>query len=245
MIDPGQRFADAVRDLRPRQGRAIDHDDGQAERARGIDLRPRALPARVFGDNQIDPLCAHQGKVARQREGAAIHDQMVMRQPRRLTRRIDEAEQIMMLRLGSEGRDMHSAERQHDTARLSAKRSHGARYVSDMGPVVACPRFPGRAGQHHVSDARLLRRLQGMSAHGGGEGVGRVDQMRDRLLLQIGGETRNAAKAADADGHRLRPGIVRASGIAQHRAIAALGKPLCKGARLGGPAEDEDVAHGG
>ena len=140
---------------------------------------------------------------------------------------------------------MHPAERQHDAARLSVERSDGACYVSDMGPAVALPRFPGRAGQHHVSGTRLLRRLRSMSAHGCGKGMGRVDQMCDRLLLQIGGKARNAAKAADADGHRLRPGTVRAAGIAQHRAVAALGKRLCKSARLGSPAQNEDVAHGG
>jgi hypothetical protein len=244
MIEPGQHFADGVRDLRQGQGRAIDHDDRQAERTRRIDLRTRALPARIFGDDQLYPLRAHQGEVALQREGTAIHDQIMTGQRGRLVRRIDEAEQIMMLRLGSEGHDMHTAERQHDAARLSVERGHGACYVSDTGPAVALPRFPGRAGQHHVSGARLLRRLSSMSAHGSGKGMCRVDQMRDRLLLQIGGKARNAAKATNTDGHWLRPRGVRASGIAQHRAVATLGKRLCKSARLSGPAQDEDVAHG-
>jgi hypothetical protein len=244
MIDPRQHFADAMNNPRLRQERAIDHDHRQTERPRRVQLRPRAFSARILGYDQVDPLRTHQGEIALQREGATIHHQMVAGQRRRHVRGIDEAEQIMMLWMGGEGRHMHSAERQHDAAWFSRQCIHGAGDVGNRSPAVAFAPFPGGAGQHDVRYARLLRRLRGMGAHGSGKGVGRVDQMRNCLPPEIGRETRDAAKAADAHGDRLRARLAGASGIAQHRAIAAIRQRLCERAGLGRAAQDEDIAHG-
>lgn len=102
-----------------------------------------------------------------------------------------------------------------------------------------------RAGQHGMGDVRQSRGVHRMGAHGGGEGVGRVDEMRDALARQIGGKASDAAKAADTHRNRLGARVVGAPGIAQHRALAPLGQCLGKRARLRGAAKDQDVAHGG
>lgn len=245
MIDPRQHFAHLLQHMRLGQRRAVDHDDRQAKRARGVQLCPRAVSTGIFRDDQVDSVCAHQCKIALPREGAAIDDQMVARQRRRCVRRIDEAQQIMMLWLGREGRDMHPAKRQHDATGRPVQRLHGGRNVADMGPAVALSRLPCWAGQHGMADIRQPRGFHRMGAHGGGKGVGRVDQMRNALSLQIGGKASDAAKAANTHRNRLGARVVGAPGIAQHRAIAPFGQRLGKRACLRGAAKDQDVAHGG
>ena len=243
MIDPGQHFADSLRRGATRRGRAINHDDRQIEHARRVDLGARTFAARIFGDDEVDPLVTHQGEIARQGEGSTIHEQMMARQRRRRVRRIDEAENIMMLRLISEGRDMHAAEREHDPARLPGKRLNRAGDIGHMGPTVALSRLPCWAGQHKVSDTYPPRRLRCVGAHRGGEGMGRVNQMRHRLFLQISGQPCHAAEAADANRYRLRTRVSGASDVAQHGAIAPCRERLCERTRFSGAAQDEDVAH--
>ena len=245
MIDPRQHIGDVMNGLRLWQGWPVDHEDGQAERSRRVDLRARALPSGIFGDDEVDAVRAHQGKVAVQREGAAIDQQMMVRQRGRHIRRINEAQQIMMLWLCGEGFDMHAAERQHDAARRAVERADGASDVGDMGPVVALPRLPFRAGEHQMRNARITRGSGGIGADRGGEGVGRVDEVGELFRLQISRQPLSTAKAADTYRHWLGARISGASGIAQHGAFAAFGKGFRQRARFGRAAKDQDMAHGG
>lgn len=245
MIDPCQHIADVMDGLRLWQGWPVDHEDGQAERPRRIDLRTRACASSIFGDDQVYAVGAHQGEITLQREGAAIHGQVMTRQRGRRIWRIDEAQQIMMLRLGGEGFDMHAPERQHDAPGRPVERADSARNVRDMGPAVALPRLPFRTIEDQMSDLRLLRSRNGVGADRRGEGVGRVDQVGEPLRLQEYRQSSSAAKAAYAHRQRLRARVAGASGIAQHGALTALGKGLGEGARFGRAAKDQDVAHGG
>ncbi len=244
MIDPRQDIAETVSGLRLWHGRPVDHDDGQAEHPCRIDLRTRACASRIFGDNQVDAVRAHQGEIAVQREGAAIDQQMMVRQRGQRFGRIDEAEQIMMLRLGGEGFNMHASERQHNAAGRPVERADGARNIGDMGPAVALPRLPFRAGEHEMGHPRLPRGDGGIGADNRGEGVGRVDEVGELFRLQISRQPLSTAKAADAHRHRLGTRVSGASGIAQHRPLAAFGQSFRQRARLGGAAKDQDMAHG-
>ena len=244
MIDPRQHIGDVMDGLRLWHGGAVDHEDRQAERPRRVDLGASPLPSGIFGDHQIDPVIPHQGKIAVQRERAAVDQQMMVRQRRRHIGRIDEAQQIMMLRLGGKGFDMHAAERQHDAPGRAVERADSARDVGGMSPAVALPRLPCRAGEHEMRNARITRGGGGIGAHRRGEGVGRVDEVGELFRLQKRGQSGSAAKAADAHRHRLGTRISGASGIAQHGAFAALGKGFCQRARFGRAAKDQDMAHG-
>ena len=63
-----------------------------------------------------------------------------------------------------------------------------------------------------MRDARLCRGVERMAVHLRGEGMRRVNQVRDTVLFEIGNEASDAAKAADAldaaheagDGERAR-----------------------------------------
>ena len=245
MIDPRQHLADVMHRPCLRHGGPADHDDGQAKHARCIDLGARALPTGIFRDDQIHAMIAHQGKVALQREGTAIHQQMVTRERGRHVWCIDEAQQIMMLGLCGEGFDMHATERQHYTPPRAIKRADSASDVRHMGPAVPLHRSPFRPGEHQVRDARIARRCGGIGADRRGKGMGRIDKMRERSYLEESRQPTRAAKTTDPHRHRLGTRIVGAPGIAQDRALAAFGERLGKRARLGRAAKDQDVAHGG
>ncbi len=245
MIDPRQHLADIMHRPRLRHGGPVDHDDGQAEHTRRIDLGARPLPTGIFRDDQIHAMIAHQGKVALQCEGAAIYQQVMTRQRGRHVWRIDEAQQIMMLGLRGEGFDMHATERQHYTPPRAIKRADSAGDVGYFSPAVPLHRSPFRPGEHQVRDARIARRCGGTGADRRGKGMGRVDKMRERPCLEESRQTIRAAKTTDPHWHRLGTRIAGAPGIAQDCALAAFGQRLGKRACLGRAAKDQDVAHGG
>ena len=244
MIDPRQHIGDVMNGLRLWQGWPVDDEDGQAERSRRVDLGAGALPSGIFGDDQINGVIAHQGKVSVQRERAAIHQQMVAGQCGWHVWRIDEAQQIMMLRLRGEGFDMHAPECEHDAAGRAVERSHRAGDVRHTGPAITLPRHPFRTGEHQVRDVRGARSGSGIGADRRSKGMGRVNEVSKSSRLQERGQPFSAAKAADTHRHRLGTGIAGPSGIAQHRPLAAFGQSFRQLARLGGAAQDQDVAHG-
>ena len=81
-------------------------------------------------------------------------------------------------------------------------RVHGARSSAISGV------FGRRAG------------LDRMAAHLGGEGMRRVDHMRDALLPDVVGKSRRAAKAADPGRQRVAERNLRAAGIGIDRVDA-------------------------
>ena len=67
-----------------------------------------------------------------------------------------------------------------------------------------------------------------------------VDTLRDKII----GQARGAAKAADADRHRMRNRRSGAAGEREnHVEIAALGEPFAEQARFRGAAKNEDAWH--
>lgn len=245
MIDPRQHIADVMDGSRLRHGRAIDHDDRQAERSRGVDLGAGTLPSRILCDDQIDAVIPHKGKVTRWCERATIHQQMVARQCGRRIWRIDEPQEIVMLWLRGEGFDMHPTESEHHAPRRAIERADGAGDIRDVGPAVAVHCLPFRAVEHQMGDIRSTRGGGGVGADRSGEGMGGVDKVGESPRLQERRQAVSAAKAADADRHRLCTGIAGAPGIAQRRLFAPLGQGSGERARFHGAAKDQDVAHGG
>ena len=244
MIQPVQHGA-RIMGLEPvGQSGAIDHQHGQAEATGGDQLRLRAGAAGILAEDEVDAMVLHQPHVAIGIEWAAIDQQMMVGQRGRDHWCVDEAQQIEMLRLGSEGIGMHPAERQHDAAGGAIQRSDSSGDVGHMGPLVALFRAPLGARQGDEGDAGLSRGHDGIAAHHSGEGVSGVDQMGDALVAHIGGQSLRAAKAADAHRHRLRPGIVDPARIAERRLLAAFGQQAGQRARFGGSAQNQDVAHG-
>ena len=196
MTQPHQHIFRAIAFGPVRNDGAINHQDRQAQIPRRDQLGLSALPASVLAHHQIDGVRLHQCAVACCGERPAIDDQGVMGQARRLVWRIDKAQQIMMLRLGSEGCHMHPAQRQHDAAGRACQRCHRTVDAGNAGPAVSGDRLPRPAGQRYMRHSGQTGRLHGMAAHRCGKGVGRVDHMGDGIAPQGLDQTFGAAEAA-------------------------------------------------
>ena len=244
MIEPAHHVVRGMQFRARGQGRPVDHQDGYAKGARRHDFGLRAGAACIFGDDKVDGVRLHQFAVAFERERPAIDDQAVARQGRRGGGRIDETQQILMLRLGEEGIRMHTPQREHDAAGRTRQRCDRSRDVSHMGPAIPFLRAPCRARQGDMRDAGQAGGLDRMGAHRRGEGVGRVDQMSDAMHTQIIDQPGHAAKPADAHGDGLRHRPVGAPRIAERCRNTLIRQQSGQRARLRCAAQQQDIVHG-
>ena len=218
MSKPRQHFFSAFDPFSFGQSGARDHDDGQAELARGVDFCACASAAGIARHQPFDAARAHQFAVAFKRERAARHNHFGVRQWQRAVGRIDEAQRIGVLRLGRERRDMLPANREKHARALLGKAIDSAGDISDFDPVVSrCP-APGRALQRHQRNIRRRASLDCVAAHFGGKGVRRIDHMGDALLADVVGKSHRATKASDPRRQRMAEGNLRASRIGIDRA---------------------------
>ena len=191
-----------------------------------------------------DSVRLHQSLVARRVERAALDDQVVVGQARRMVGRIDEPEQIVVLRLGGKGIDVHSPERQQDAARAPGERGDRGVDVGDVRPVIARDWRPGGAGQRDMRYADAGCCGDRVRVHLRGEGMRGIDQMRDVAIGQIVGEAVDPAKSTDAHRNGLGARLGDAAGIAERGRVAAEGQLRRERAGLRRAAEDQDVRHG-
>lgn len=244
MIQPREHVFGTI-DFHPvGQGGPVDHQHRHTQFARGNQLGFGAYAAGVLANHQIDGVGLHERAVAFRRERPVIHDQGVPGQGGRLVRRIDEAQKIVVLRLGSEGVHMHASQCQHDAAGGAGEGGNCAVDVGNAAPAITRDGLPGRTGQGDEGNAHFPCRRYRMCAHRRRKGVGGVDEMGDRAVAQIGGETCHTTEAADPHRHRLGAGIIRSTGIAERCRDARVRQQACQRAGLRRAAQQEDVGHG-
>lgn len=244
MTQPDEHIFRAIALGPARNGGTVDHQDRQAQIPCGDQLGVGAVPASVLAHHQIDGVGLHQLAVACGGEWSAINDQAVMGQAGRLLWRIDEAQQIMMLRLGGEGSHMHPSQRQHDAAGLPRERRHCAVDVGNAGPAVTGDWLPRPTGQRHMGHPSQTGCFHGMDAHHRGKGVGRVNQMGHPMVAQIVRQPDHAAEPANAHWHQLSAGIFCSPGIAERRRDALRHKQTGERGRFGRATQQEDIRHG-
>lgn len=226
------------------KGRAIDQEYRQSQLPRRHQFGLGTVAAGILADHQIDGMVAQQAGVVFDAERPAIDHECVPRQNRRPVRCIDEAQKIVMLRLGDECFHMHPAKCQQNPAGGAGKRLDRVGDVGDAGPVVSRDRVPrgtGEGGMGHVGDPGSFH---GMRAHDRCERMRGVDQMGDAMIDQIRRQPRNATEAADANGHRLRARSLGASGVADRGRHPAFGQQASKSAGFGRSAQHQDIRHG-
>lgn len=158
---------------------------------------------------------------------------------------IDEAQQVEMLRVGRELGEVHAPNRQHHARRRTIKRGHRTGNVRHAHPIVPGLRRPGRARQRHERHACSLSRDDRVAAHLFGERMGRVDEMRDLVLLEVGRQTLRAAEPAHALRQRLSQGSRHAPGERDRALESQLRRMAGKGGGLGRSGQDQKVrGHG-
>lgn len=227
------------------QGRAVDHNDRYTEGAGCFYFCNCAVAACVFCNDPVDRVVTHQGGVTGDCEGPARDDDCVMRQWRRLFWWIDEAQHVMVLGGRCKARKVHPADREQYAFGGAGQRLDGCVHIRHDLPIVFRLALPGLARQRDQGDAGCSAGRDRVLAHLHCKRVGGINKMRNAIFAQVGRETLNPTKAADAVVDRLRPRAGNAASVRQRCCDAGRGDGACKVARLAGAAEDQEVlVHG-
>lgn len=244
MIEPFQNLGHLMHLAPGWQDGAVDHQDRQPQFPRRRKLGRGPIAACVLADDDIHTVVLHHLPVAFDREGATRDDHRCVRQRQSADRRIDEAQDVMVLGLGGEFGQMHPAKRKENASGTPRKRLNGSGNVGNTLPVIAGNRLPGRAGQRDQRNAGLPRSGDCVGAHLCGERVRGINKMRDVVHAKIFDQPLHAAESPRSHRNRLRARTVHPAGITEDRSLSPLGQQLgeCRG--FGRAAEDQDVAHG-
>ena len=186
---------------------------------------------------------AQQDGVFDLREGATGDDETMVRQRRRTLRFIDDTQQIVVLRLRRESGQRLTADRQHDPLRRAGESRHGCRNIRNFQPIISRLRFPGRPREGQKRDSGEGARGHRVTADLSRERVGRVYQMSDAIVPQIGRQPLDAAETADTARQRLTPRPRHAASVGQRGLQIARRQFPSQVAGFAGPAEYEQVGY--
>lgn len=243
MSKPRQHLLDGLDALSLGQCGPRDHDHGQAELARRVDLGTRAAAAGIARDQKLDAARTHQREIILQREWASGDDHFGVGQRQCAVRRIDKAQRVGMLRPGRERRETLPADGEKDVGAWLGQRSDRAGNIGDLDPVVAGRTRPRRAFQRDQRHAGGFAGLDRMTAHFGGEGMRRVDHVCDALGTKKICQSRCATEAADARRQRMPERNLRAPGIGIDRVDVFARKGFSEPVGVACPAQDEGARH--
>lgn len=243
MTEPAHHFVRASGPQLIRQLRPLDHDDGQFQFTRRIDLGARAFPAGVAGDDPFDSPRTHQIEFTGKRERPARDDQIGIRQRQRTSRGIDEAERVGVLRFACERRDMLPADGEEDIRPRLRQCNHGGRHIRNLDPAIAGRFDPWRALQRNQRRCRCVTRRNRVAADLGCERMGCIDHMREFVLPDDIGKSVSAAEAADTRRQRLIDRDLRSAGIGIDRVDPRSRDSSRQRIGFARSAQDED-AHG-
>lgn len=240
MIEHGQRRFDV---FRFRNGELIgpaEHDDRYAETARREQLGIGGRAATVLAHDRVDAMRLQQFQLTSLAEGPPAENMDGIGDGERRVDRIDAADKIEMLGRMPERGEFLTPERQEHPAGHLAERANRAFGIRHRQPAIPFGRQPSRAIEpqdRHPGDGRSVR---GICRYTHGVRVSRIDEKRDALVAQIGGEALRSAEAAAADGNRLSGRLLGAAGKRKgHCKIAARGKLPGQLPGFGGTAEDQ------
>ena len=245
MTKPAEDLVNRIGLAARRQGGACDHDDGDSQRARSMQLCDGSGAAGVFGNNQLDVMRAHQLGVTCNIERAARDNHRVVRHRRRRRGRIDKTQDVMVLRLISKAFQVQAPDCEHDPLRCAAEGCDGRRHVSDVAPLIRFSGLPGRTSDGDQRDAGGVTGSNGIAAHLLGKRMRCVYDMRDLLCFDIGNQSGDAAKAANTLVNRLWTRAFDTARIRQRCRNTLVRHGAGELACLSGAAQDQEVVvHG-
>ena len=244
MSNPVQHRSHRPGALALRQRRALHHHHGQAQGACGIELAARGLAACVLGHQPFDAVRAQQGLViGRAERTAPQHHRGVGQGQAAGLGRIDQAQQIVVLRLARKGRKLLAAHGQKHPGGCLGQGGSGGLHVGHVDPGVAGTGLPGLALQRQQRRAGGGAGLAGIAAHLRGKRMGGIDHMADGLPAQELRQALRAAKASHAGGQGLGHGRLRDARIREHGGNAGAVQGLGQLAGAAGAAQQENMGH--
>lgn len=224
-----------------RQLGAVNHHHWKVQSSRRGQLGLSPGAASVFANHNLDTLVLKQLGVACDGERTARHNHSVMRQGRRLFRRIHQAQDIVMLRLRGERGHVQTPQRQHDLLGGPVQRGDCTGDIGHVSPIVPFAGLPFRPLQGQQRHVRRAAGMEGIPAHLCCKRVCGINHMADVMLVQIGDQTVNTAKAANTMGNGLRTGMIDTARIGKGRLNATAGQALRECAGFGCAAENKEI----
>ncbi len=242
MSQPVQNLSDRRQFLPRRQAGPVDHQHGNAQRPRSVQLGARAGAARVFRDHQFGGVAFHKLKVAFDRERPARDDHIGLWKWQ-IVRFVDQPQQILVLGLGGEFPQMHPANGQKNAPHGAFERGNSCRNVRNVLPTVALLRNPCRSGQRNQRNTCGFAGSDGIPAHLRGKGMRCVHDMRDRVVAGIAVQPIGPSEPADAHRQRLRARIVHTPGVRVDCLHPPFGKAAGQRIGFGRAAKKQEVGH--
>ncbi len=242
MKQPVQNLCD-LRKLGPlRQNRAVDHQHGQAQRPRRVQLGARARAACVLGYDQLRAVALHQRPVVSFGKRPSGNDNLCVRQGHSVGV-IHQTQQVAVLGLGGKVFKVHTANGEENAPGFAGQRVDSRCNVLDAIPVVAglrCPRRAGQRGQWRPHRGACFNRVP---AHPGRKWMGRVHDMGDGVLMDIGGQTFRTAETANPYRQGLRTRVFDPSSVGIHSRNPLFRNSFGQRIGLGRAAKDQEVCH--
>lgn len=243
-MKPCQRHFDRCDQRTLGQGGPVDQNDRQPSLSGGdqFGFGPRA--PGILGHDNVDAMLAQQRKILCDQKRSPRDKCCGVWQGQGFGRGIDKAQQVMVLRLIGELRDMLAPYCQKHPLRRASQQRSRRRNIRDVAPVIARPGAPCRAFQRGQRCACGRTGGDGIAADLGGKGMGGVDHTANSAVLKIPRQPLGPAKPPRPNRNGLRARAFDPARIGQDRGQPGLGHCGGKSACLGGSAKNKGGAHG-
>lgn len=212
-VDIGDRVTTGMRG-------SCDHDDGNAQLPRRLDLSVGRRPAGILANNGLNTIVAQHGDLIGESKGATGCDVSCMGHDKRRLDGIDAANKIVVLWCRLEGQQFLTAKRQKRGVAFLPQSGHGTVDIGHLAPIVSRRLHPRRTLQRNQRHSSYACRLDRVGGYARGVGMGGIDQKIECVVLDETRQPARAAKATAAHRHRLRHGITGATSHGQQNTIA-------------------------
>lgn len=200
MIEPAQHLGNGL-DLWPvRNEGTPHHHDRQAELTRSVDFCRSGIAAGVTGDDNIDAMVGQHLAVAGKIERTARNDHFCLERQRRPWL-IDQPDQIEMLLVAREWRELGATDAEEHAAGSDAQCMPRRHEIVDLDPAVARAALPGPPLERKQGNADSRAGRDCMRAHPGRKGMRGIDDTYDLFAAKIVDQPVDTAKAAEAPGN--------------------------------------------
>lgn len=242
MAKPAQNLGDRFDCFPHGDKRPADHHHRQREIPRRFDLGRGGASAGIPCDNNVGMKILQHGAITRTVERSARHDHLRTGQRQWIARRINQPDQVNVLRVRRESLQMLPTDAQERSTLRVTERLRRCRDIIDLDPAIARRALPGRPFQRQQRHSGSLASRDCVRAHLRGEWMGRIDDAVDILGTKVVHKASHAAKAADAPSNRRRQWISGAAGIGQHRIHMRITRQGCRQlVRIGRTTEDQNA----
>ncbi|KFI29531.1 hypothetical protein CN97_15320 [Haematobacter massiliensis] len=222
----------------------LDHQHGQAQQAGGAELGFRALASRVLGDDDVDAVSFQKHPLLCRIEGATPDDGAEVRERRRHHRRINQPEQVVVLRETCKSVQILPTDGKEHMPPRARKRCGRGCHIRHRYPAIPGSRHPAGALQPEKRCSGPVAGSTRVAAYSGGEGMGGIYDPANPFPDEIFRQPIDTPETTDPHGYRLRTGDKGAPGVGQDRGEPRLCHGGGKAAGFRRTAKDQGRSHG-